>query len=246
MDIRGKKGIFGAVALVSTLAMPLTSQAASNDFKNLSILSQAQFSMLAENLAAATAYRAMAPAESLGAIGFDIGLSVSGTEIDDEIFDLASQGGWDLSTLPVPRLHLQKGLPFNIDIGGVLTTVPNSDIKLWGAEVKYAFVPGGIATPAVAVRAAYSKMEGVDELDLSNSSIELTVSKGFVMLTPYAGVGRIYSDVEAVGVNSLNSESPELNKVFAGVNINIGMNLVLEADQTGDYMTYGAKVGFRF
>ncbi len=234
----------GAVAGAALLASATVS--ADNNFNNLGLLSQSQFATLAENLSAATAYKAIAPAESLGVVGFDLGLSVSGTDIDDEIFDLASQGGWDMSTLPLPRLHLQKGLPFHVDVGAFYTGAPGSDIRVWGAEVKYAFVPGGIATPAVAFRASYSKLEGVDELDLTNKGIELTVSKGFAMLTPYAGVGRIYSDVEANDVATLKGESPELNRVYAGVNINLGLNLVLEADKTGDYTTYSAKVGIRF
>jgi len=234
---------FGAVMAMSTLPAVVS---ADNNFNNLSVLTQSQFSTLSENLAAATSYKALTPAESLGAIGFDIGLSLSGTEIDDDIFDLASQGGWDLSTLPVPRLHVQKGLPMNVDVGAFYTGVPNSDIKFWGAELKYAFVSGGIATPAVALRLTYSKMEGVDEIDLSNKGVELTISKGFAMLTPYAGVGRIYSDVEAVDVATLDTEKPELNRVYVGLNINLGVNLVLEADKTGDYASYSAKVGIRF
>ncbi len=232
-------------AVIAMSALPVLASAG-NNFNSLSLLTQSQFSTLAENLSAATSYKALAPAESLGAIGFDIGLSLSGTEINDEIFDLASQGGWDLSTLPVPRLHVQKGLPLNVDVGAFYTGVPNSDIKIWGGELKYAFVPGGIATPAVALRLGYSKMEGVDEIDLSNKSVELTISKGFAMLTPYAGVGRIYSDVEAVDATTLNTEEPELNRVYVGLNINLGVNLVLEADKTGGYSTYSAKVGIRF
>ena len=233
------------MAVIAATLAPLAA-GADNDFNNLQVLSQAQFATLSENLAAATAYKAIAPAESLGALGFDIGLSLSGTEIDDDIFNLVSQGGWDISTLPIPRLHVQKGLPLNFDVGAFYTGVPNSNIRFWGAELKYAFVPGGIATPAVALRASYSKMEGVDEIDLSNKAIELTVSKGFAMLTPYAGVGRVYSDVEAVDVNALDAESPELNRVYVGLDINLGMNLVVEADKTGDFVTYSAKVGIRF
>ncbi len=245
MTIKRSRGRLAAAFAAAVALIPLTSNAA-NNFNELQLLTQSQFEMLAENLVAATAYKALAPAESLGALGFDIGLSISGTEIDEDIFDIASEGGWDLNTLPVPRLHAQKGLPMNVDVGAFYASAPGSDIRFWGAELKYAFVPGGIATPAVAFRAAYSKLEGIDELDLSNKSIELTVSKGFVMLTPYAGVGRIYSDVKAVDVATLDSEAPELNRVYVGLNINLGTNLVIEADQTGDYLTYSAKVGFRF
>ena len=248
MDIMKHNGIMknlaGITALVA-LGLPL-SAGADNNFNQLAVLNQAQFATLAENLAAATSYKALEPAEPLGMLGFDIGLEISGTEIDTEIFDLASQGGWDLSTLPVPKLHVHKGLPLNFDVGAFYTGVPSSDIRIWGGELRYSLISGGIATPALAIRATYSKMEGVDELDTSNTGVELTVSKGFAMLTPYAGVGRIYSKSEAVGVATLKTEEPELSKVFAGLNINLGVNLVLEVDKTGDYTTYSAKAGIRF
>jgi len=34
--------------------------------------------------------------------------------------------------------------------------------------------------------------------------------------------------------------------VFAGVNINLGVNLALEVDNTGGINTYGVKLGARF
>ena len=40
-----------------------------------------------------------------------------------------------MSFLPVPRLHLQKGLPGRIDIGAMFSSVPDSNIKVWGAEL---------------------------------------------------------------------------------------------------------------
>jgi len=54
-----------------------TAQAAS--FNSLDALSQAQFKSFAENVSAATQYKAIAPAEPLGVIGLDVGVSVSYT-----------------------------------------------------------------------------------------------------------------------------------------------------------------------
>ncbi len=219
---------------------------AGNNFNSLQALSQSQFKTLAENLGAVTSYKGVTSAEPLGITGFDVALEVTATEIDEDIFDLASTGGWDLSTVPVPKVHVHKGLPFNIDVGAFLSSVPDTDFKLFGAELRYAFVEGGIATPAIAARLTYSSMSGVDELDLSNIGAELSISKGFAMLTPYAGIGKVYTTAKAVGVSSLKEESVDLDKVFVGLNINLGVNLGLEMDKTGDYTTYSAKLGFRF
>jgi hypothetical protein len=66
----------------------------------------------------------------------------------------AVSGGDAPRTLAVPKLHVHKGLPFGIDVGAMYSAVPNTNIKLMGAEVRYALVEGGIATPAVGLRAS--------------------------------------------------------------------------------------------
>lgn len=50
------------------------------------------------------------------------------------------QAGGGFSTLPVARLHAQKGLPFKFDVGAFLSTAPDSNIRLFGAELRYAFL----------------------------------------------------------------------------------------------------------
>ncbi len=234
---------------MSVAALCLTAPmlaSASNDFNALNTLSQAQFKTLSENLGAITSYKAVSPAEPLGMTGIDVALEITATELDSKVFDLVSTGGWDLSTIPVPKIHVHKGLPLNLDVGAFITKVPETDFVLWGGEIRYAFVEGGIATPAVAGRLTYSSMEGVDEIELSNTGVELSVSKGFAILTPYVRVGKIFTKSKAVGIASLDEESVDMNKVFVGLNINLGTNIGLEIDKTGDYTTYSAKLGIRF
>ena len=115
-----------------------------------------------------------------------------------------------------------------------------------GAELRYSLIDGGIVSPSLAVRASYSRMAGIDDLDLSNGALELTLSKGFVMFTPFAGVGIVQTRAEASGESNLNSETVDQNKLYVGLTINLGVALTLEADQTGDYTSYSAKAGLRF
>ncbi len=224
---------------VAALSLP----AHADDFSRLQNLSQAEFASLAKDFTAVGSYRAVTPAEPLGIIGFDIGASVTSTKMEHSgIWDKA---GFDDSTMYMPRIQVQKGLPFGFDVGASLAAVPGSDIKLMGAELKYAIVEGGTATPAVAVRAAVTRLAGVDQLDLDTRSLELTVSKGFLNLTPYAGVGRVWGTVTP-NVAMLGKESPSANKVFAGLNINLGIaNLVAEVDSTGGNKSGSIRLGFR-
>jgi hypothetical protein len=45
----------------------------------------------------------------------------------------------------------------------------------------------------------------------------------------------------------LEEEKFNQTKYYVGLNMNLGLlNLLVEADHTGDAQTYGGKVGFRF
>ncbi len=218
---------------------------AGNDLDGIEKLDQSTFKVFAENMVAATTYKATAPAEPLGITGFDIGIGLTAVDLDKEVFELASDGGWDYSYLPVPRIFAQKGLPFDIDVGASYTSV--SDVfSLFGVELKKAILSGGVATPAVAVRISYSKLSGIDELDVENKGIDLSISKGFAVLTPYAGIGRTFSTVTPVDVPALKEEDIEDSVVYAGVNINLGVNLGFEVNKTAGITSYSGKVGIRF
>jgi len=219
---------------------------ASNDLDNIEDLAQSQFNILSETMVAASIYRATAPAEPLGLTGFDIGVGLTAVDLDKEIFEIASDGHWNYSYLPVPRVFAQKGLPFGIDIGASYVSVPDVDISIFGAEVKYALMSGSTVLPAVAVRLSYSKLSGIDELDVVNRGIDVSISKGFTVLTPYAGIGRTFSTSTPVNVPSLEEVDVEDSIVYAGLNINLGLNLGLEVSKVAGVTSYSGKIGIRF
>ncbi len=206
-------------------------------------LSQAEFANLAKDFTAVASYRSTAPAEPLGIVGFDVGATLASTRLENA--GTWEKAGFDRSSVYMPSLRVQKGLPFDIDVGASLTAVPGSDIKLMGAEIKYAVLPGGVAMPALAIRAAATRLSGVDQLDLDTRSVEMTVSKGFLMLTPYAGIGKVWGSMTP-NVAGLRREKPEANKVFLGLNFNLGlMNVAAEVDRTGDNQSASVKLGLR-
>lgn len=220
---------------------------AADNIDQINQLIQADFRRLSEDLGAALSYKAVIPATPLGLTGFDIGVEVTATQLENrDAWDRASSNTAP-DTLYVPRLHLHKGLPLGFDIGAFYTSVPGSNIELWGAELRYAILEGGAVAPALGLRGTYSKLSGVDQLDFHTKGLELLVSKGFVIFTPYAGAGRVWTVSEPVGVTNVSREEFSQGKYFVGANVNLGIiNLAFEADRTGDAASYGAKLGFRF
>lgn len=238
-----KRALAVLTALLAT-SLPAT---AAEDIDQINQLVQADFRKLSEDLGAALSYKAVIPATPLGLTGFDLGFEITATKLQNrDAWDRASSGTAP-DTVYVPKLHAHKGLPFGIDVGAFYTAVPDSNIKLWGVELRYALIKGGAVTPALGLRGTYSKLTGVDQLDLHTKGLELLVSKGFVMFTPYAGVGRVWTVSTPVGVTNVSREEFAQGKYFVGGNINLGLiNLALEADKTGDASSYNAKLGFRF
>jgi len=240
-----------ALLTLAALALAGTPLGVRAEVDDVGSLTQTQFKPFARDLVSALSYKAITPAEPLGITGFDIGIGLSVIQTDTDLpWSIAL--GSETSYLTVPRISLQKGLPFGIDVGGLYATVPGTGIQFFGAEVKYALVEGSVALPAIAVRATTTKLTGIDQLDLDTRSLELTVSKGLLNFTPYGGVGKVWGDVTPEnsalkGIIPLKKESPDMMRVFAGLNFSIFLGSVaLEVEKTGDNLGVSTKVGIRF
>ena len=217
------------------------------NISTLGALSPTQFKLFSEDLGSALSYKAVTPPTPLGVTGFDLGLEVTSTEMKNSaLWTKVTNGGSAMSSMTVPKLHVFKGLPFNIDVGAFYAAVPTTNIKLYGGELRYAIVEGGVATPAVGIRGSVTKLTGVDQLSFGTKGLDISISKGFVLFTPYIGVGRVWVNSTPGAATGLQKETFQQGKVFIGGNLNLGVNLALEYDKTGSAQSYSAKVGFRF
>ncbi len=209
-------------------------------------LEQAVFADLVRDLGAVISYKAIAPAESLGAQGLDLGVEVTGTSMQTDALNAVTTGSAP-NTVYAPKLHIQKGLPMNIDLGAVYSIIPGSNMKYFGAEIRYALIKKeNKGMPALALRGTYSVMTGVEYFDLSSAGLELSLSKKFSLFIPYAGIGGVWIDGNSE-IDGLSGESFSEAKYFVGVNINFGLlNLAAEWDITGSNQSISGKLGYRF
>ena len=233
---------------VALLAGLLTAGSAwGQNTDNLFLLNQQQFRLLSEDLGGALSYQPQTPAEPLGFPGLDIGVAVSGVKLKNrEIAELASSESVD-STILIPTVRAHVGLPLGFDLGAMYAWVPDSDIRYYGGELRFAIIRGDAVTPAIGLRGSFTKVTGVDQLDLDTRGLDLSISKGFGFITPYAGFGKVWVDSVPKGIPTLQKEEFDLNKVFAGLGMNFaGLNVNLEAGKTGDVKIYSVKLGLRF
>lgn len=236
------------LVLAATLGIAQPAMAANVDLtKLLGANQQTNFRNLSEDLGSALSYKAISPAESMGITGIDVGLELTSTKLAKSAPLWKTLTGTDMSSVYVPKLHITKGLPLDIDIGAFASTIPTTGINLFGGELKYAVLPGSVAMPAVAVRGSMTKLSGIKQLTLDTKSVDVSISKGFAMFTPYAGIGQVWVNSTPDAALGLKAESFTQPKTFVGANLNFGLtNFAAEYDKTGSADSFNFKMGFRF
>lgn len=226
-----------------TLAAAFPLQAA--DFPFIGTLAQPAFRAISEDLGAAFAYKGVTPATALGPLGFDIGIEVTDTRIENPSFFRAA-GADAKSRLLIPKLHVHKGLIGGLDIGAFVGGSSEVSATLYGADLRYTVMDDGLVSPAIGVRLSGTKASGLGDLSIGTVALDLTVSKRFALLTPYAGAGAVRVQSRVRG-STLAEERFNQGRLFAGVNLNLlAANLAFEAEKMGDNTSLSAKIGFRF
>lgn len=209
--------------IVAAVVAFTVSQVQATDINFKDPIGQGDFRSISKEAGAAIGYRNMAPPAPLGITGFDAGLEITAVSIDEGSSKWKNAFGGDApSYLVIPKLRVRKGLPFGVDIGAMYSYIPDTNIKLYGAEISKAILEGTLATPAVGVRATYTTLSGVNDLGLETYGIDASVSKGFLMLTPYGGAGVMWINSEATGnlkktlAPNLKSETITVPRFFVG------------------------------
>jgi len=227
-------------AALAAFALP----AAAGDFTNLGALSQQEFRLLSEDLGAAFSYKGVTPAKRLGPVGFDIGIEVTQTDVENSAV-FAKAGAGDQSKILTPKLHVNVGLFAGIDLGAFLGGSSDLDASVFGMDARFALMEDTLTTPAIALRLSGTRTNGM-EVRVGTVAADLMVSKTFTAITPYAGVG--FARISAKPhVTTLGDESFNKSRVFGGLNLNLAIaNFAIEAEKMGDNTSYTAKIGVRF
>jgi hypothetical protein len=232
---------FSALLLMFSIAMPASAVDLGDFVPNPD---QDAFRGVSEELAAAFSYKTLNPTEPLGLAGFNIGVVGSYTSVDNEgaFEDLIGEPVSDLGTVGIGAT---KGLPLGFDIGAFYTGDPGSDVRLYGGELRYAFVPGNVALPAFGARLAGTKLAGIDQFSMETLSLDVSASKGFAFLTPYIGVGQVFGFSDPDEDTGLEDEDFNDTRVFAGARLSfLPFQLIGEVDNVGGTTSFNLRLAF--
>ena len=207
---------------------------------------QDAFDAVAEDLVSAIDYKAMGPAEATGIAGFGIGLVTTYVPVDEDEWNNVT--GSDFSAIGLAGLQATKGLPFGIDIGVFYATAPGSNVDAIGGELRYAFLEGSAALPAVALRVSHVVVSGIDDFDLDSTAFDLSVSKGFGPFTPYGGVGYTKGSADPdASFAPLKEAKVDETKLFVGARFSLGLlEFTPQFTQIGDVSSYSLRLGMSF
>ncbi len=222
--------------------------------------SQAAFRGASEDAIALIEYKPLGPAEWSGITGFEIAAIGSYVPTKHKE-DWKTLTGQDVDYLALVGARVAKGLPFNLDVAAFYSGVPQYGIGVYGAELRYAILPGSTVLPAIAIRGAWDEVRGLDDFDLRAYTVDASISKGFAFLTPYAGGGYVWG-VSDPNVNftticenpsepcpqfTLQKENIRKPKFFAGMRMSLGLlHVTPEFEMVGSNQSYNLNVGIHW
>lgn len=237
------------------LVLLVSQSYAIDDIKFSLGMTQTAFRDFSDEMGVALSYKPLNSAEPLGLTGFDLGVEVSAINISDKAWKYALQDHDVPGYLVIPKLKLSKGLIAGFDGGVMYSQIPDTNVKLLGAELKYAILKGSAVTPAIAIRGTYTQLFGVSELNFKTLGLDASISKGFLFVTPYLGVGVNWYKSTPKGFASapfptglgLKSENETIYKTFAGARINFLLIAITgEVEYNNVSPVFSIKGGFHF
>ena len=255
-------GLPGAIALV-VLGFSVNAHAVIPFVPtSISALTSGMADSLIQTVAIGGDYRDYMPATSLGmTLGLDIGINLVafGPPSDFQTAFSTVTGQTLPSLIPFPRLSIHKGLPQGIDLGfsyfGYTDPAGQYSINSYGGSVKWAFIPGGVASPTVAAKIS-ANYNGFGFINTHTYKLDVIASKNLYIIDPYVGMGlEMWNgsldfpvSVGPLPINVSGTSSGTNPHFYGGLVLKL---LVLKLTGEMDYSTagvttYGGKVSLGF
>lgn len=232
--------------------MPLAAQIPEDDIIFVPSSTQAEFTTFSRLFAQGIYATPVEPARARGLLGFDIGFAANAVPVDTNASYWTKSVSEDFTVsdhVVIPRITASKGISV-ATIAATYAKIPDTDIAMIGGSIDVPIISGGIVSPTLAIRAAYSQLQGLERYDLKTYGVEIFLSKGFGPVTPYIAAGQMKLDAEgivtltdptAVPVPNLTHDS-SMNRYTVGVRISMFIpKLVIEATQAEE-RSYAAKI----
>ena len=145
------------------------------------------FRTYAGELGVAMVPKFLGPAATLGSMGFEVSYDLSLTDINRDNYywkgvpelNVPAVSEDPSSLLTTSQLRLRKGLPYSLQLGGVITHLHQSDLWGIGLELGWALQEGFRYIPDFAVVSSVNTILGAGDLAMIEVGSAFLVSKAF-------------------------------------------------------------------
>lgn len=238
--------------LMAVLLVSASGVAVADDFQ-FGVVSPQDFKNIATDLSGSLGFKATGPAEAGGITGFSVGAFAAYSPTEFPQSWKAATLGNEVDATGMIGLIASKGLPFDIDVGALYAEVPHTEARLTGFELRYALLAGSTVSPALAIRASYTRLGGVDDFEYETKGLDISISKGFLFATPYAGVGRVEATMTprggfAAANPALGEAEVKETRLFAGLRLSFLplLSITPEFERVGEVSSYNLRLGVSF
>jgi hypothetical protein len=167
------------------------------------------YEVVVNQLGLAIANKPMAPGETLGVFGFDVGLSSTVAFIDTKDGSSGQPSPWARvhetgepnGVMWIPWLSARKGLPLSLEVGGNLGYIAFSRQTVFSGYGRWGLWEGYHPIPDLSIQLGYSGYVGNNELELGamdySATLGYTLPFGSLVginqaqFSPYLGVGQV-------------------------------------------------------
>lgn len=214
-------------------------------------LTQAQFHKFSREVTQFFAFKLMSAAEPLGARRVQFGLDYAITRIDDadpawnNTFSHPHAEHYLGDQIPIPKLFVKYGVTDRLDAGLYFTKNWNANYGFMGGELKYALFAHTERSFALAARASYATLLGVEDLNFHVASLDLSASKKLGRFAPYVGLGFNWSRaLETTAKVRLANETLITPRGVVGTELSLGLVSFTTELEIAAVPTFSLRTGF--
>ncbi len=217
-------------------------------------LTKEEFAEFAGELGSILRFRQLGETTTLGKGNVDLSVQFASTSIDD------SKGAWNNTmshpdadhylgdSIAFPRLVLRYGVNDRVDVGAWGGINPRSNYGIVGVDTKIALLRQEDGRPvSLSVRPSVTSLVGPSEVWAGNVSVDLSVSRAFGRIAPYAGVAASSSlAMERSDDVDLDPATAGDSLAYAGVSYRWRSLVIAGEVEKADLVSYGFRIGTRF
>ena len=229
--------VIGILGILATLVpAPANAQQA---FDLRPGLTKAEFAEFTAELGSVLRFRQLGDTTTLGKGHADLGVQFGNMPTENR--DLGR-------SISFPRVVARFGTSDRVDVGAWGGIEPDANYGMAGIDTKIALLRQGPARPvSVSIRPSFTSLIGPSEVWAANASIDVSVSRAFGAVSPYAGVATTASlALERSADVDLDPATADGSLAYAGLSYAWrALNVSAEVEK-GRRVSYAFRIGTRF